>query len=175
VRHAAVSLALLVSGCLAENPASLTDTTGADIGWDCSRGSCTTVRDATSASVPSMCGAATDLLVGAGALAILCAVSVGPDGADVVHERTCRPIACADELDCPQWEERAYTCLASICQYEALALDRVDVSALCLYDVPRHESCAAAEEDALADERMAAVDAACADGTCTIPEGCLVP
>ncbi len=169
----ALALATL-AGCAIENPSSLRDTTGAEIGWECVYGSCAPVRDGYGPPVPSGCGEDTEYLVGAGALAILCAVS-NEDGADVVHEGTCRPLACADELDCPQWQERTYACVSSLCQTE-LVFDRLDVIALCLSDVPRHESCEAADADPLVAARMALVDGACEGERCErVPEECLQP
>lgn len=168
------AIAILLVGCAVENPPVLEDTTGAEIGWECERGSCSPVLASWSAQVPAMCGERTELLVGAGALAILCAVSVDAEGRDVVHERTCRPIACADELDCPQWEGREYACENELCQ-TPLVMDRIDVASLCLWDIERHASCPEAEEDAEVDRRMEAVDAACDAGGCTIPDGCLTP
>lgn len=170
-------IASLAAGCAAENPTSLRDTTGAEIAWECGYGGCVTVQDGYAPPVPSGCGEDTEHLVGAGALAVLCAVSRAPEGGDLVHERTCRPIACADELDCPQWEERLYGCVESICQSDAgLALDRLDVTALCLFDVPRHASCEAIDADAEVARRMALVDEACEGERCQrVPEGCLAP
>ncbi|HEY8432943.1 MAG TPA: hypothetical protein VIL20_31440 [Sandaracinaceae bacterium] len=169
-------LAALLAGCVPDNPSSLRDTTGAEIGWSCGWDGCTTVQHGGAPVVPSGCGDDTEHLVGAGALAILCAVSRGAGGRDVVHERTCRPIACADELDCPQWEDRRYLCVASICQNEDLALDRLDVTALCLYDVPRHESCGAIDADPEVARRMALVEEACDGARChRVPAECLSP
>jgi hypothetical protein len=176
VRSAALVLVLTLAGCVAENPSVVRDTTGAELGWTCDYGSCTTVRESFSPPVPTGCGERTELLVGAGALAIVCAVSAGELG-DIVHERTCRPLACSDALDCPQWEERLYACVEDLCQAEeGLLLDRTDVVALCLWDVPRHASCAEAEDDPEVDRRIALVDASC-DGTrCSaVPDGCLAP
>lgn len=171
------SIALL-SGCLVENPSSVRDTTGAELGWDCSSGSCTTVRESFS-PLPPECGDGAELLVGAGPVAILCAVSRAPDGSDVVHETTCRPLACSDELDCPQWNSREYTCLGSLCQVAESGgwrLDHTDLAALCLFDLARHASCEESDADPVVMERMRAVDAACASGTCeSIPDGCLDP
>ena len=162
------------TACAVENPSFIEDTTGAELGWSCDTGSCNAVHHSFSPEIPTGCGDDTELLVGAGGIAILCAVSRDAEGADVVHERTCRPLACYDELDCPQWDARAYACVEGICQSE-LALDRVDLAALCLFDVPRHASCAEADADALVDQRMALVDEACADGCTNVPAGCLAP
>lgn len=172
---ASLLLALPNAGCALENPQFLTDTTGAELGWRCDQGSCTTVHETFSPRIPTECGEDTELLVGAGPLAVLCAVSRGPDGEDVVHERTCRPLRCADELDCPQWSARAYACIEGLCQSEGV-FDRIDVAALCLHDVPRHASCLDAETDAEVDRRLAGVDAACPGDVCTeLPPGCLEP
>jgi hypothetical protein len=168
-----VLLLLLLPACGVENPPVLEDTTGAEVGWECVAGSCSPSIQSWSPQVPSMCGEETELLVGAGALAILCAVSV-EGGRDVVHERTCRPIACADELDCPQWEAREYRCDNELCQ-TFIGMDRIDIASLCLWDLPRHASCSEADEDPEVDRRIALVDAACAGEECTIPEGCLAP
>jgi len=169
-------LSLLASGCIVENPPTVTDTTGAELGWTCDRGSCTTEIIAGSPGVPSMCGEDTELLVGAGALAILCAVSVDAGGSDVVHERTCRPLACADDLDCPQWEARGYGCLNDVCQIAGRRLDRIDLAALCLWDLPRHTSCTRADADTEIDRRLALRDGVCSGDDCdTVPPGCLAP
>lgn len=166
----------LIAGCALENPPYVRDTTGAEVGWTCDNGSCTTVQESYSPPVPTDCGERTEHLVGAGALAILCDVTATDEG-DVVHERTCRPLACADELDCPQWDAREYACVSSICQaVDGYALDRIDLAALCLYDLPRPPSCAAADSDPETGRRMMLVDAACEGGTCaSVPEGCLAP
>jgi hypothetical protein len=172
------ALVLLWSSCLVENPSVVRDSTGAELGWDCASGSCTTVRESYS-PLPPECGEGTELLVGAGPIALLCAVSLAPDGSDRVHETTCRPLACADALDCPQWNAREYTCIGSLCQVANAGgwrLDHVDLAALCLYDLARHASCEEADADPVVRERMLAVDAACASGTCeSIPDGCLDP
>lgn len=171
----AVGIATPSLGCTLENPSVVRDTTGAELGWECDYGACTTVRESFSPPVPTGCGEDTELLVGAGALAILCAVSRAPDGSDLVHERTCRPLACRDELDCPQWSARTYACVADICQTDGV-FDRVDVTALCLFDVERHASCGDAEDDPLVGARMALVDAACPGDRClSAPEPCLAP
>ncbi len=161
------------AGCALDNPAVLRDTTGAEMGWECERGHCTTVRESFSPLPPTECGEDAELLVGAGKLAILCVVSAG----DIVHERTCRPLACLDELDCPQWEERTYTCASGICETDdPVALDRIDVAALCLSEVPRHTSCADAENDPRVDERIALRDSVCDETRCeSVPSECLSP
>lgn len=169
-----LAIASLLAGCALENPAYVRDTTGAELGWSCDVGHCAPVHESFSPPVPSDCGEDTELLVGAGGLAILCAVSRGADGSDVIHERTCRPLACRDELDCPQWGARSYVCAAGVCQSE-LALDRVDVTALCLFDVPRHASCAEADADPEVARRMAWVEEACEGGCTHVPSGCLAP
>src|SRR5690606_29675778 len=115
---AASALALSLSlsfGCALENPDHVEDSTGAETGWSCAGGSCTTIRESFSAPVPDCPGDDTELLVGAGALALLCAVSLDADGGDVLHPLTCRPLVCADGLDCPQWAGREYTCVEGVC------------------------------------------------------------
>jgi hypothetical protein len=174
---AALASASALSACAVENPELVRDTTGAEIGWSCELGRCVTVQETFSPIVPTDCGERTEHLVGAGGLAILCAVSQGARGEDVVHERTCRPLACGDELDCPQWQERGYACLEGICQStDDAAFDWLDMVALCLFDLSRHESCAAAEADAEVARRLALADAACEGGRCgPAPAGCLAP
>ncbi|MGE0791148.1 MAG: hypothetical protein AB7S26_36080 [Sandaracinaceae bacterium] len=166
---------LALPACAIENPGHVRDTTGAEMGWECDTGSCRAVRESYSPLAPD-CDGRTELLVGAGGLAILCAV---PDGGDEPFEETCRPLACADLLDCPQWSARTYECIEGICQVESAAgfvLDRVDLAALCLYDVPRHASCAEAQADPIVMARMALVDAACASERCERPPAdCLSP
>lgn len=166
-----------LTACSVENPPLLRDTTGAELGWSCDFGRCVTVQESFSPAVPTDCGERTEHLVGAGALALLCAVSQSARGEDIVHERTCRPLACFDELDCPQWQERGYACIEGICQStDGTPLDRLDMTALCLFDVPRHASCVAAEDDAEVDRRMVLVDGACdARGCGAAPMGCLAP
>lgn len=170
----ATALLAVLPGCALENPELLRDTTGAELGWSCESGRCVVVQESFSPPVPTECGERTEHLVGAGPIAILCAVSQGSRGQDVVHELTCRPVACADELDCPQWEERTYACVEGICQSAASwAFDRLDLSALCLSDLPRHRSCPEAAADPIVQERMRLVDAACDERRCTgLPEGC---
>lgn len=175
----AAALASLSIGCAVENPSHVQDSTGVEMGWSCERGACTTERRSYSPLPPACEGEDTELLVGAGAIAILCAVSRGPDGEDVVHETTCRPLVCADDLDCPQWNEREYACIEEVCQVREAAgwvLDRLDMTALCLWDVPRHADCATAQSDPRVLERLARVEEACDATRCTsAPEGCLQP
>lgn len=174
----AAALCLGLPACSLENPDHVEDSTGAETGWGCIAGGCQTIRDTFSAPVPSCEGEETELAVGAGALALLCAISLGPEG-DVVHERTCRPLVCRDDLDCPQWAGRTYSCIEEVCQVEdvnGFTLDRLDLTALCLWDVPRHTSCAEAEADPEVDARLARLDGVCDADTCSaIPEGCLAP
>lgn len=175
MRASIFAIATLLIGCALENPPSIRDTTGAELGWNCDLGHCVPVQESFSPPVPSDCGEATEHLVGAGGLALLCAVSRHPEGGDLVHERTCRPLACRDDLDCPQWSARTYVCSANVCQTE-LAFDRLDLVALCLFDVPRHTSCAEADGDPEVQRRLAWVDEVCSGGVCSqIPEGCLEP
>ena len=176
---AGVACALLLSACAVENPDHVEDTTGAETGWGCAAGACDTIRETFSAPAPE-CGAeGTELRVGAGALAILCAVSRGSDGSEDVHQLTCRPLACSDGLDCPQWAAREYGCVAGICQVADATgwrLDRLDLTALCLWDVARHTSCSDAAGDPEVTERLALVDLACPEEECvTVPAGCLEP
>lgn len=174
----ASGLIALAPGCLIENPSHVTDSTGAELGWECDNGSCRPVQNEYS-PLPPECGDDAELLVGAGGLAILCAVGRADDGADVIHEATCRPLVCIDELDCPQWSSRTYSCIDGICQVEAAEgwrLDRVDLAALCLAAIPRHDTCAAAAEDPEVMERLSWVDAACdedGDECASVPEACV--
>lgn len=162
-------------GCAVENPDHVEDTTGVEMGWGCVNGNCSTIQETFSPLPPDCAGEDTELLVGAGGLAILCAVSRGPEGEDIVHQTTCRPLVCADELDCPQWSDRPYACVEELCQ-TSLALDAVDIMSLCLWDVPRHDSCAEAGADPMVRERLALVTGACDDDDgCRVPAACLQP
>jgi hypothetical protein len=176
---ALVSASLCVGCAGVDNPDYVTDSTGAQTGWGCVRGACSTVRESYSPPPPDCEGADTELLVGAGAIAILCAVSVGPSGEDVVHETTCRPLVCEIDAQCPQWTAREYACIEEVCQVRNAGgweLDRVDMTALCLWDVPRHQSCATSRSDPAVVDRLALVDEACPGGTCTsAPDPCLSP
>lgn len=176
---AAVATLAFPFGCAVENPSYVTDSTGAQTGWSCEGGRCTTVRESYSPLPPDCAGEDTELLVGAGPIAVLCAVSRDGAGEDVVHERTCRPLVCFDDLGCPQYGGREYACIEEICQVRDAGgwrLDALDMTALCLWDVPRHESCAAAAEDPTVAARLALVDEVCADGECTsAPAPCLSP
>ncbi|MFK7991568.1 MAG: hypothetical protein AB8I08_36465 [Sandaracinaceae bacterium] len=174
-----VGLSFGLPACALENPDHVEDSTGAETGWGCINGGCQTVRDTFSAPVPACEGEDTELAVGAGALAVLCAISRGPEGEDLVHETTCRPLVCRDSLDCPQWAGRTYGCIEEICQVEEVSgfmLDRLDLTALCLWDMPRHASCAQAASDPAVEARLARLDAVCDAEACSaIPEGCLEP
>ena len=179
LRRAALVGLLIAPGCAIENPDHVQDSTGAETGWGCASGGCSTIRE-TFSRLPPECGDGdAELLVGAGALALLCAVSIDAEGEDVVHPLTCRPLVCADGLDCPQWAGRNYVCIQGLCQVDATAgwhLDRVDLIALCLHDLPRHASCDEAETDPVVIERLAAVDMVCDEVSCeAIPDGCLAP
>lgn len=174
----ALSTATLFGACAVENPPYLRDTTGAELLWECDTGNCRPVRGSFS-PLPPECADDTELLVGAGPIAILCGVSRGPDGEDIVHDETCRPLACVDDLSCPQWNAREYICLNEFCQVADAStwrLDRTDMSALCLFDVERHASCDEALGDPIVQARLSAVDEACPMGVCErVPEGCLAP
>jgi hypothetical protein len=106
-------------------------------------------------------------------------VSRSPDGADVIHETTCRPLVCADELDCPQWNDREYACVEQLCQVRdatGWALDDLDLTALCLWDLPRHASCGEAGADPAVEARLAAVAEVCDEAGCVAaPPACLQP
>ncbi len=170
------TLSAMVAACSVDNPSSLRDTTGVEVTWSCDQGRCTTTEEPGNPPIPADCGDGTLRLVGAGGLALLCEVTPVDTG-PVIHERTCRPLACGADTDCPQWSERAYACVNDICQSrDPMALDPVDFTALCLYDVPQPDTCAALDTDPTILERMALVDAACPDGVCgSVPSVCLMP
>lgn len=173
MRRLAVLL-LALAACSVENPTRVQDTTGASLDWECELGACRPVGYAGAPEAPE-CDGPTELLVGAGALGLLCAV----DDTDAPFPETCRPLACALASDCPQWGDRLYVCLGDICQIEDASgwtLDRVDVTALCLFDVPRHASCDEALADPAVAERLALVDEVCDGDRCTaVPLPCLQP
>lgn len=163
----------LLLGCFTESPAVLEDTQGNLVDWECRGGDCDAVpRRGT--TEPPACGGEGDerWVVGAGAVAILCAASdVASDL--VVHEATCRPLACHDELDCPQWEDLVYGCDGGVCTTAALALDPLDVRAVCLRNVPRLATCDAQASDETTRARDAlALEACPSAAACTIPDAC---
>lgn len=172
MRTLLVALALPLAGCFTESPPVLEDTLGAVVGWSCDDGPCDVVPRLSTLD-PPVCGERDRWVVGAGALAILCAASE-EGGELLVHESTCRPLACADELDCPQWDELHYGCDAGICTTGSFGLDALDVRAACLQGVPRLASCEAQDADPATIERTALVASTCSAGTtrCEIPEAC---
>lgn len=173
-RLALVALLLaFVPGCFTESPVSLADTQGVLVGWTCERGACE-VEPRSATADPPMCGERDQWVVGAGAIAILCAATEDDEGELTVRESTCRPLACEDELDCPQWEDLVYGCDGGVCTTDRLPLDGLDVRAACLRHLPRAATCD--ENDADPDNlaRTALAARACPDArTCAVPEECL--
>ncbi|MBZ0121427.1 MAG: hypothetical protein K8H88_30810 [Sandaracinaceae bacterium] len=175
-RSALSILLLALGGCAVENPASILDSTGAELGWDCDRGTCAAVERSYSPTVPA-CGPGAEYVVGNGALAILCVLTRAAGGGDLVHQETCRPLVCRDGLDCPQYEGRSYYCVEGLCQSSQVDLDALDAVALCLWDVERLESCDSQLADPRTLERIALAQAACPEGRCALPlpRACLQP
>lgn len=169
----ALPLLLVLPGCFTESPASLADTQGVIVGWTCERGACE-VEPRGATLDPPACGERDQWVVGAGAIAILCAATEDDAGELSVRESTCRPLACDDELDCPQWEDLVYGCDAGVCTTDRLALDALDVRAACLRHLPRAASCDENDADPDNVARTALAARACPDArTCAIPEECL--
>lgn len=111
-------------------------------------------------------------VVGAGAIAVLCAASVATDHTFTLHEATCRPLLCATEADCPEWPDRHYGCDGGFCTTSELALDRLDIEATCLRRAARLDTCAAIDADPAVTSAMASAASACASGPCAIPASC---
>ncbi|MDQ3035644.1 MAG: hypothetical protein M3Y87_24775 [Myxococcota bacterium] len=172
MRTLVTTSAIFLAGCFTESPDVLQDTLGVAVGWECDGGECEVSLRRVTAD-PPVCAADDRWVVGAGAVAILCAAS--EEGGELaVHESTCRPIACDDELDCPQWDDLSYGCDVGICTTSFFDLDPLDVRAACLRLVPRRETCEAQDADADTIARTAIAAAACPDGApgCAIPEEC---
>ena len=165
-------IAAVVPSCLGRTPPSLEDSRGVRVEWACSGGTC----EVTGSSVPPpACTAlpSIDLFVlGAGSLALLCGASV-VDRTLVLHDATCRPIRCRDRAECPQWDDRAYTCEAGTCATSTRAPDLLDVTAACLARVDRPATCAAIATDAATQDALAQIEGACTETECEIPEACL--
>lgn len=172
MRTLVTTSAFLLAGCFTESPAALEDTLGVVVGWECDGGECEASLRRITEDPPS-CGEGDRWVVGAGAVAILCAAS--EDGGELaVHESTCRPIACDDELDCPQWDDLSYGCDVGICTTPSFDLDGLDVRAACLRLVPRRATCDAQDTDADTITQTAIAAAACPEDApgCAIPEAC---
>ena len=139
--------------------------------WSCSRGNC----EATATSVPPpVCAALPDIdlfVLGEGALAVVCGASV-VSGALVLHEATCRPVRCVGAADCPQWDDRLYSCVLGWCATDSRAPDLLDVTAACLANVDRPATCAALSTDPETQAALMTALAACTAASCAIPETC---
>ncbi|UJR79520.1 hypothetical protein [Sandaracinus amylolyticus] len=169
----ALASLLALPGCFTESPAALADTQGVLVGWTCEHGDCE-VEPRTATVDPPACGERDQWVVGAGAIAILCAATESDGGELTVHEATCRPLACDDELDCPQWEDLVYGCDGGVCTTDRFDLDVLDVRAACLRGVPRAPTCALQDEDPATIDRSALATNACpGEGPCELPEACL--
>ena len=169
----ALPLIVLVPGCFTESPVSLAAPQGVLVGWTCERGACE-VEPRSATIDPPACGEPDQWVVGAGAVAILCAAPQDDAGELAVVESTCRPLACDDELDCPQWEDLVYGCDSGVCTTDRLSLDALDVRAACLRHVPRAATCDENDGDPDNVARTALAARACPDArTCAIPEECL--
>jgi hypothetical protein len=171
VRRSALSLAVvfcLVAGCSTGTPL-LEDSLGTRVGWLCEGHDC----QVNGVSVePPDCDGDDIFVVGAGAIAVLCASSVAMDHTLTLHEATCRPLLCATETDCPQWPDRRYGCDSGFCTTADLALDMLDIEAVCLRTAARGATCADIDADPSVQMAMSMASAACASGPCTIPAAC---
>lgn len=173
-RLALASLLLLptsAGSCVGQAPPSLEDSRGVRVEWACSGRTC----EVTGSSVPPpTCTALPDIdlfVLGAGAIAMLCGASVVGRTFEL-HEESCRPIVCADEGDCPQWDDRRYGCDAGTCTTTTRAPDMLDVTTACLATVDRPPTCVATGADPATQAALTNADGACSGSACTIPEVC---
>jgi hypothetical protein len=172
LRVGAWSLLLLCFPALpscASAPPVLEDSLGTRVTWMCEGHECQVTG---TSDAPPDCDGDDIFVVGAGAIAILCAASVATDHSLTLHEATCRPLICATEGDCPQWPDRMYGCDGGFCTTASLALDAIDVEATCLRLAPRQDTCAATDADPAVVMATSTAMAACTTSGCTIPESC---
>jgi hypothetical protein len=88
----------------------------------------------------------------------------------------CRPLACAQDGDCPQSPDWSATCQANMCQVLDWPLFFEDVVALCLARAPRLMGCQGSPPpDAPTQAAFAEANAACTSNGCTVPSDCLQP
>ena len=147
----------------------LEDALGTRVSWTCQVHDC----QVTGTSVePPDCDGDDVFVVGAGAIAVLCAASVAADHSLTLHEATCRPLICASEADCPQWPDRRYGCDGGFCTTSELALDALEVEAVCLRNARRGPTCAAIAADPTVIAAASTAASACATGGCTLPAEC---
>lgn len=158
----------LLSGCSNGTPV-LEDSLGTRVGWMCEGHDC----QVNGVSIePPDCDGEDIFVVGAGALAVLCAASVATDHTLTLHETTCRPLLCATPDDCPQWPDRRYGCDAGFCTTADLALDALDIEATCLRLAARGATCADIDADPVVQRAVQTATDACASGPCAIPAEC---
>jgi hypothetical protein len=173
-RALVASIVFVASGaasCVGHVPPTLEDSRGVRVEWRCSDGTCEVTA---TSDPPPACTALPDLdlfVLGAGSFALLCGASV-VDHTLVLHDDLCRPILCADESGCPQWDDRRYACDGGVCRTTGRAPDLLDVLAACLAHVERPLTCAAAQTDAPTLAALALARDACDATTCIIPEAC---
>lgn len=139
------------------------------MGWVCEAHDCQV--NGTSVAPPD-CDGTDVFVVGAGAIAVLCAASVATDHSLTVHDATCRPLLCATESDCPEWPDRRYGCDGGFCTTAGLALDVLDIEAVCLRTAVRGDTCAAIDADPAVQMAMTTAASACASGPCSLPASC---
>ncbi len=164
------AIALSIS-CARQTAPTLEDSRGVVVQWECSAGECQVTG---TSDPPPACTALPDIdlfVLGAGSFALLCGASV-VGHALVLHDESCRPIRCANETDCPQWDDRRYGCDAGLCTTTTRALDLLDVTAACLADVDRPATCVAAGMDAATQDGLLLAASACTAEGCTLPEAC---
>jgi hypothetical protein len=105
----------------------------------------------------------------------------GRDG--IIYSENCRPIGCADDGDCVQFPDQAYTCRDGLCEVDPWEYDFAaapdDLFALCLRETARREFCRRSPSDMPADPldlpvtRLVDEHCAVTNATCdAIPDEC---
>ncbi|MFO0681908.1 MAG: hypothetical protein U0234_07655 [Sandaracinus sp.] len=168
-RIALLALPLLVVPACASRTPTLADSVGTVVEWSCMTGECQVTA---SSEPPPECEGDDIFVVGAGALAILCGASIDATHTLVLREASCRPLVCNVAADCPHWPDRDYGCDGGICTTSEVALDALDIEALCLLHAARAATCEATDADPAVAMALAQAQAACTATGCAIPEAC---
>jgi hypothetical protein len=185
------------------NPPALRDTTGAVFAWNCNiplltpdasaPNTCEVALRADSQPVPD-CGAGSSYIyLNDLTLARICVLGPRDAQSQVVMANMCRPVACGSDQDCPLFVESPFECRHGLCRVKGTvdgALTVVDALGLCLANVRRPASCAAADLDATTAQAESLVEASCGydpsgfpsandfllqETTCPVPATCPQP
>jgi len=130
------------------NPTTIRDTTGATFRWTCDE-NCTVTSPT---PLPTDCGAGVYYAYSDIRVLLVCLAVPDPQKPTTAQfvDAFCRPVVCTAASECPQFVERAFACANGLCQWTAasggMASPRETLS-LCLANVPRPASCAAASTD----------------------------